>query len=208
MQQLASELSELCDRYGLPDYAYPAKFFGGLEMVKCGIFATGLQQMADALEGLRQIGNRFNRTYFLSLFAQAQAQSEAIQAALQSIERAQQLAIDSHEFLWKAELTRQTGEFYKLLKYDPIEVEHHFLTALHIARQQTAKSLELRAAMSLARLWQMQGRQTFLRCGCGLSRWVMTRARCVCRCSISSVAKRATFAPGRSLWLFCWQRCR
>ena len=40
------------------------------------------------------------------------------------------------------------------------DAEPHFLKALEIARHQEAKSLELRAATSLARLWQQQGKTT------------------------------------------------
>ena len=48
----------------------------------------------------------------------------------------------------------QKGEGQKV-----VEVEANFLQALDVARRQEAKSLELRAAMSLARLWQQQGKQ-------------------------------------------------
>jgi predicted ATPase len=40
-----------------------------------------------------------------------------------------------------------------------VEAEEYFKKAIEIARKQQAKSLELRAAMSLARLWQQQGKQ-------------------------------------------------
>ena len=39
------------------------------------------------------------------------------------------------------------------------EAEEYFLKAMEIARRQSAKSLELRAVMSLARLWQQQGKK-------------------------------------------------
>jgi predicted ATPase len=159
MRRLAAELNELCNQFGMPDYAYPAKLFLGLAMVQDGVIEAGLQQMAEALAGLQQIGNRFNRPYFLSLLAQAQAQSGATEAALHTIETAQQLAEGSGEYLWQAELVRLTGEYKSHLNRDANEVESYYHTALHIARQQNAKSLELRAAISLARLWQTQGRQ-------------------------------------------------
>jgi predicted ATPase len=44
-----------------------------------------------------------------------------------------------------------------------MEVHHRFRQALDIARRQQAKSLELRAAMSLARLWQQQGKRAVAR---------------------------------------------
>jgi predicted ATPase len=60
---------------------------------------------------------------------------------------------------WEAELHPLRGEL--LLQHEgaqPGEVEACFQQALDIARCQQAKSLELRAAMSLARLWQRQGK--------------------------------------------------
>jgi predicted ATPase len=65
------------------------------------------------------------------------------------------------ERLYEAELHRLTGEL--LLTQEGTrqkreEAEQHFDEALAIARRQQAKSLELRAAMSLARLWQRQGK--------------------------------------------------
>jgi DNA-binding SARP family transcriptional activator len=163
MRRLAAELNELCNRFGMPDYAYPAKLFIGLSMVWDGAVEAGLQQMAQALAGLQQIGNQFNLPYFYTLLAQAQAQSGALAAAWHTIKTAQQVADDSGEFLLKAELMRLTGEYKLRLNCAASEVEASYHAALQIARQQAAKSLELRAAMSLARLWQSQGRQAAAR---------------------------------------------
>jgi predicted ATPase len=61
---------------------------------------------------------------------------------------------------WEAELYRLEGEL--LLKQKAkmeSEAEERFQQALEVARQQQAKSLELRAATSLSRLWQQQGRR-------------------------------------------------
>ena len=55
---------------------------------------------------------------------------------------------------WLADLHRLKGEMLLLLSSDnELEAESHFRRAMGIARDQNAKSLELRAAMSLARLW-------------------------------------------------------
>jgi adenylate cyclase len=58
----------------------------------------------------------------------------------------------------EAELHRLKGELLQMQRASEDEIESCFLHALDIARRQEAKSLELRAAMSLARLWQTQGR--------------------------------------------------
>ena len=61
---------------------------------------------------------------------------------------------------WEAELFRVKGEtlLRRGLTSDTVEAETCFHRALDIARQQHAKSFELRAAMSLARLWHAQAR--------------------------------------------------
>ena len=62
---------------------------------------------------------------------------------------------------WEAELYRLTGELRRRQGEAEAEVEVAacFHQALAIARRQQAKSLELRAAMSLSRLWQQQGKR-------------------------------------------------
>jgi len=64
------------------------------------------------------------------------------------------------ERYWEAELHRLKGELLLVLSTDKTtEAEACFHQALNIARHQEAKSLELRAATSLSRLWQQQGKQ-------------------------------------------------
>jgi predicted ATPase len=61
---------------------------------------------------------------------------------------------------WEAELYRLKGELLLQCSVaQPEEAEACFQQALAVARRQQAKSLELRAAMSLARLWQQQGKR-------------------------------------------------
>src|SRR5262249_36309079 len=70
-------------------------------------------------------------------------------------------AIDNHAELYSAaEVYRIQGELLLLQATpDALQAETSFQHALDVARRQPAKSLELRAAMSLARLWQHQGKR-------------------------------------------------
>ena len=64
------------------------------------------------------------------------------------------------ECRWEAELYRLKGELLLTRSSEhQAEAETCFQQALDVARRQQAKSLELRAAMSLARLWQQQGKR-------------------------------------------------
>ena len=63
------------------------------------------------------------------------------------------------ERVWKAEANRVAGQIaLKLPEPDAAKAEDYFERALALARQQQAKSWELRAAMSMARLWRAQGK--------------------------------------------------
>jgi predicted ATPase len=66
----------------------------------------------------------------------------------------------AEEKIWEAELNRVSGEI--VMRSKPLDatttVEQYFTNALAIARKQQAKSWELRAAMSMARLWRDQGK--------------------------------------------------
>jgi predicted ATPase len=63
------------------------------------------------------------------------------------------------ETIFEAEVNRRGGEIaLKSPEPDAAKAETYFQRALSVARQQQAKSWELRAAMSLARLWRYQGK--------------------------------------------------
>jgi predicted ATPase len=62
--------------------------------------------------------------------------------------------------LWEAEVNRLAGEIaLNSLKLDAAKAQAYFQRALAVARTQQAKSWELRAAMSMARLWRDQGKR-------------------------------------------------
>jgi predicted ATPase len=78
---------------------------------------------------------------------------------LQALAEAHTLVEQQEEHWWEAEVHRLRGALLLRPKaIPPVEVEAWLQRALDVARSQQAKSLELRAAMSLARLWQQQGR--------------------------------------------------
>jgi predicted ATPase len=116
--------------------------------------------MREGLAELRAMGVEVLRPYLLALLAEVYESSGQIEAGLGVLEEALVLAENHTERFNEADLHRLKGEF--LLRQcgeAGVEVEACFQRALDIARHQQAKSLELRAATSLARLWQQQGRR-------------------------------------------------
>ena len=101
-----------------------------------------------------------DRPYHLALLAEASAQVGQTTQGLEALAEALATLAKSGVRWWEAELYRLRGEL--LLQHavaQPEEAEACFHQALAVARRQQAKSLELRAAMSLSRLWQRQGKR-------------------------------------------------
>jgi len=101
---------------------------------------------------------RLRLPYYLSLLAQVCGKAGRAKEGLASIDEALAEARTHNERWWDAELHRLRGELLLMHGADASDVEAALLRAIAIARSQQARSLELRATMSLARLWITQNR--------------------------------------------------
>jgi TOMM system kinase/cyclase fusion protein len=120
----------------------------------------GIAQMQQGLGAWRATGAKVFRPYGLSLLAEAYAHVGRIDEGLGLLVEALAVANDTGERRWEAELHRLKGELLlaRFAEHDA-DAEACFHQALDIAGYQRAKSWELRAAMSLSRLWQRQGKR-------------------------------------------------
>jgi predicted ATPase len=119
---------------------------------------TGAMALRQALAAFTDQGSKVSVPFFQGLLAEIEAQGDA-QGALTRIDGALALAGETGEHWSDAFLHRLRGEI--LLKRDPANTapaEDAFLTAIAIAQQQRARSFELRAALSLAKLYQSTDR--------------------------------------------------
>jgi predicted ATPase/class 3 adenylate cyclase len=120
----------------------------------------GRAQINSGLEAWRTTGAEVQRPYYLALLAEAYGKSKQAEEALEVLAEALALVAKTGECWWEAELYRLRGELLLQQSSDnQVEAETCFHHALEIARMQQAKSFELRAATSLARLWQQQGKR-------------------------------------------------
>ena len=120
----------------------------------------GIAQIQQGMAAWRATGAEALRPYYLALLAEASGKSGQVEEGLHLLAEARAVAKDTGECRWDAELHRLIGVLrLARLRADHAEAESCFHQALATARQQQAKSLELRAAMSLSRLWQQQGKQ-------------------------------------------------
>jgi predicted ATPase len=120
---------------------------------------TGAMQLRQALAAYANQGNKLFVPFFQGLLAEVEAPGDT-EGALTRIDEALALAGETGEYWSDAFLHRCRGEI--LLKRDPANTapaEDAFLTAIAIAQQQKARSFELRAALSLARLYHSTDRR-------------------------------------------------
>jgi predicted ATPase len=101
------------------------------------------------------------QTYLRALLVEGYEQVGQVDAGLRLLAEILGVVESTGERMWEAELYRLKGTL--VLRQNPpdeLQAETCFQTALAIARRQQARSLELRAALSLSRLWQQQGKHT------------------------------------------------
>ena len=118
-----------------------------------------VQTISSGLDTLRSTGTAMWRPYHLACLGKAYADAGNLDNAWRCITEAV-ATIDASKERWcEAEVYRIGGELALQLPVpQPTKAETHFERALSVARQQQAKSWELRTAMSLARLWHDQGK--------------------------------------------------
>ena len=116
--------------------------------------------MHQGLDAYQATGTGVLRLALLAFLAAEYGHVRQAEEGLRVLAEAVVLVNTTSECWWEAELHRLRGELLWLLaEENRVEAEAWFHKALAVARRQQAKSLELRAAMSLARLWQQQGQQ-------------------------------------------------
>ncbi len=138
----------------------------------------GVARIRQDLVAYRASGSEIYRPYFLALLVEAYGRVGQMEEGLAVLAEALAVVDKTGEHFYEAELYRLKGEL-TLQKFQvqgskfqatstqsstlssqaEVEAEACFLKAIEVARHQQAKSLELRAVMSLAKLWQRQGKQ-------------------------------------------------
>jgi len=158
----AAAATVLCREHGFGYYLAWGPILQGWVGVEQGQGEAGITQMRDGLAAFRATGGKVRLPYYLALLAEACRHTGQGAMGLTLIADALAQAAATGEGWWQAELYRLKGEL--LVQEGGThalrEAEECVRMALTIARRQQAKSLELRAAMSLARMWQQQGQRT------------------------------------------------
>ena len=143
----------------VPFYKMFAGAQRGCVLAQTGKAADAIQVINAEIAGLRAIGATTWGTAYLSHLALAYAALGKFDDAWRCIGEAITAVQTTKEGWYQAEVNRLAGEIaLKSPEPDAPKAGGYFERALAVARQQQAKSWELRAAMSLARLWRDQGK--------------------------------------------------
>jgi predicted ATPase len=178
--QLAQERAEaavmLSTEQGLPHQVAYGTILQGWVLTEQGQVEEGTARMHQGLSSFRARGAEVQRTYHFSLLAEAHSKVGQAEEGLAVLAEALAVVDKTGERFWEAELYRLKGELLRMGErekggkgeaiahsptppFAPSSPEACFLKAIEIARRQQAKSLELRAVMSLVRLRQQQATQ-------------------------------------------------
>jgi predicted ATPase len=150
--------------HGFLQQLVQATILRGWALAACGHGEEGRAQIHQGLASYQAMGATAERPYYLALLAEASAKVGQTAEGLEALTEALATLAKSRVRWWEAELYRLRGEL--LLQHtgaQPEAAEACFQQALAVARRQQARSLELRAAMSLTRLWQRQGKRAAAR---------------------------------------------
>ena len=174
----AEELISFSNEHGLPHYSSVGTIWRGWALAMEDQYKEGLAQMREGMAAYRAIGSEVGRTSQLALLAEALGEEGQPGEGLNILAEALTVAELTGERFYEAELHRLKGELLLMQAMGEKDrqssevlqtnsagraaisaAETCFLRAIDIARQQDAKSWELRAVMSLHRLRQKQGKQ-------------------------------------------------
>jgi predicted ATPase len=140
----------------LPEWLANANHIRGYALVGLGQQAEGIGQLRAGMARRNQLGAGWNETQWLGFLAEAHLQAGQFDAALAALYRADEIAAATGECHYQAELYRLRG-VVRAESGEDAEAASWFHQAIDTSRSQQAKSLELRAATNLARLWRGQG---------------------------------------------------
>jgi predicted ATPase len=160
---LVDEALAISETHGLALMGAMASVLRGWVVAREGAPQEGMAEMRRGFAAQLTTGAELLRPWWLCLIAEACGRTGATHEGLELLDEAETAADQSHERYWEAEVHRLRGDLLLAASSPaPLQVsraaEERYLRALEIARRQGARSLELRAAVSLSRLWETDSR--------------------------------------------------
>ena len=170
VQEKAEAAIAVCKQHGFPYWLAWANILRGWALAKQRETNEGIALIRRGMADYRATGSMLEWTGFCALLAESHLQAGQIKEGLSALDEGFTVLEKTGEQFCQAELYRLKGELLLQSKNCPSgagvlkQVQECFETALQIARRQSAKSLELRAAMSLSRLAKRQEKTEQIPC--------------------------------------------
>jgi predicted ATPase len=156
-QETAEHLLAFCAEHGFTLWLAFATYQRGWSLAEQGRHEVGIAQIEEGIAGHRATGARIGHPYFLCTLVDAYLQAGRLDDGLSVLNEALALADEQDGRQHEAEIYRVKGELLlKQSNSNAGEALNCFERAIEIAQSQSAKSFEMRATMSLARLLAKQ----------------------------------------------------
>lgn len=159
LDQAAASM-EYAREKGLQQWIIHGRILFGWAIAQRGQTDQGYEQVRQGIVAWKSMGARLALTYYLLLLAETCTISGQVEEGLKAVSEALAIIHTGGESWMEAELYRRQGGLLLVQGADEQEVEACYQRALEIARLQQARSFELRAAMSVSRLWRLMGKDT------------------------------------------------
>jgi class 3 adenylate cyclase/predicted ATPase len=159
-RDLATEVIAISSEQGFPLWSGMGTIVRGWALAKEGRGIEGLAQVRQGIVEWQKTGFELEWPHFLAMLAEVHETVDQPREGLKRLAEARAAADKTGEGFWDAEIHRLHGEFsLQVAATETGRAEESFLKAIEIARRQQAKSLELRAVVSLCRLWKCLGKK-------------------------------------------------
>ncbi len=170
VRERAERLIAHSEEHNLAYWRAGGMLFQGWSMAMTDTSEEGIASIRQGLDAWRALDAHLGQTYVLARLAEAYQRSGQVSEGLRALAEALEAVDIRDERHYEPELYRLQGELllqredaFAVSSAPPewlVEAETCFHQALDLSRQRQAKSMELRAAMSLSRFWQRTGQQT------------------------------------------------
>jgi predicted ATPase len=154
-QNQAETVIALSHEYGFPFWLSLGTILHGWALSLLGKINEGIAEMIEGIDIHQATGAKTAESWMYILLAEAYERAKRAEEELQALTRALAIMHSTGESFYEAEVHRLKGEL--LVKQDASEARNCIQRAIDVARKQSAKSLELRATTSLARLLVSEG---------------------------------------------------
>jgi class 3 adenylate cyclase/predicted ATPase len=159
----AGQAVEICEVHGFSVWLAHAKMLRGRIAAELGRVDEGIQEMLQAYGMWTKTGAVVTRPFYLAMLAEGYALAGRVADGLAALENAREIIRACGERYYEPEIHRLAGQLLSASKSGrssrrPAEVEKWFRSAIEVARERRLRSLELRAATSLARQLETCGR--------------------------------------------------